>query len=122
MALRPYAKAVVNALKEESNKIYIMTARSKRDVKDTYNVTKEWLDKVEIKYDELFIDQQDKSIVAAQKQFDIFIDDKPINCEMVANKGIKTYIMDAVHNRHFKNESIERIYGWTEFYYKIKGR
>lgn len=118
--LRQFARAVVNELKEEGNNMYIVTARSERDVKNTYEFTKEWLDKAGLKYDELFVDQQDKSIVAIEKQFDVFIDDKPINCEMVANKGIKTYIMDAVHNRCFQRDDIDRIYTWTDFYYTIK--
>lgn len=118
MPLRLFAEEVVNKLKEEGNKIYIITARSERDVKDTYNFTKAWLDNSGLKYDELLVNQQDKSIMALEKQFDVFIDDKPINCEMVSAKGIKTYIMDAVHNRDFRNENIERVYSWTEFYYK----
>ena len=119
--IKPFAKEIINKLKEHNN-IYIITARNERDIKGITNFTKVWLDKIGIKYDELHVDQQDKEIMAVKKELDVFIDDAPRNCERVSSKGIKTYIMDSIHNRNYKNENIERVYSWPEFYNKITNK
>ena len=127
-----YEKAVLNVepkinaiesikkLKEEGNQIYLITARFPSKKFDVEELTKNWLKKNHILYDELILNSQDKVAVAKKKQIDIFIDDSIKHCTEMVNAGIKTYIMDSTLNKDFNNEQVERVNSWTSLYQKIE--
>ena len=113
------AKNVIDKLKENGNKIYLITARMKSEYFDAYEETKKWLKNNEIYYDELIIDVSNKNQVAKSKKIDVFIDDSFENCVSVAKEGIRTFIIDTKINKGLENDNISRVYSWNEIYEKI---
>ncbi len=104
---------IFNKLKNDGHQIILITRRGKWHYLDCKEVTIEWLNNNDIIYDKLITDVDDKSIVCLEEKIDLFIDDDPTNCMMVAAKGIKTYVFDALFNKHI--HSYERINNWNEF-------
>lgn len=117
---RTLALKYLNKLHDEGNKIVLITARWSASNFDVEKTTKEWLEKNNIPYDKLIINAENKVIAAKQEKIDIFIDDSILNCQMVSEAGIKTYLMDSRINKKMENEKIERIYSWPHLYMKLK--
>ena len=114
------AKRVIDKLRENGAKIYLITARMKTENFDAYEETRKWLKLNEVEYDELIIDAVNKNQIAKNKNIDIFIDDSFENCISVANEGIKTFIIETEINKGLENENINRVYSWNEIYEKLK--
>ncbi len=111
---------IFNKLKNDGHQIILITRRGKWHYLDCKEVTIEWLNKNDIIYDKLITDVDDKSIMCLEEKIDLFIDD-PTNCMMVSSKGIKTYIFDALFNKHCNGNNIIRCYSWYDIYEKING-
>lgn len=107
-------------LHEEGNKIVLITARWESEYFDVRKATEEWLKANNVPYDKLIINAENKLIAAKQENINVFIDDSFKNCQMVAESGIKTYIMDTRVNKGLKDEKIERVYSWPHVYMKLK--
>lgn len=114
------AKRVIDKLRKNGAKIYLITARMKANNFDAYEETRKWLKQNEVEYDELIIDAVNKNQIAKNKNIDIFIDDSFENCISVANEGIKTFIIETEINKGLENENINRVYSWNEIYEKLK--
>ena len=110
----PYHFAVktINKFKEEGHTIILITARFDTDEISVEAPTKAWLEKYNIKYDKLIINAQNKGEIAEQNNIDLFVDDSIKNCLSVANKGIKTYIMENKCNVQCNHPSVKRVYSW----------
>lgn len=114
-----YAKEYIEKWKEEGNEIYIVTARFYTENFNVEEVTKRWLEENKIPYNKLMINARNKAEVVKQEKIEIFVDDNIRNCEEIANIGVKTYMMDSMLNRNYKNERIERVYSWPHLNQKI---
>ena len=71
-------------------------------------------------FDELILNAHNKLEIANEKNIQVFIDDSIRNCTMLSDGGIKTYMFNTVFNDFYKNENIEKVYSWDEFYKKVK--
>ncbi len=120
--VKPKTLAVdyLNKLKRDGNKIIIITARARTDLCDVEKLTEDWIYKNNIPCDKLIIDAENKLVVAEKENIDVFIDDSFVNCKMVADNKIKTFIMDTRVNKEFFDENIERVYSWPHLYMKLK--
>ena len=107
-------KNTLTTIKNNGNNIYLITARFKTDKFSAYDLTKIWLEKNEIPFDELIIDADDKAKICRSKKIDIFIDDSYKNCIQVANEGIKTYLMTTELNKNIDSGNIQRVYSWRD--------
>lgn len=111
---------VINKLKEDGNKIIIITARWSDEQIDAFKISEEWFKKHGINYDKLYVGMESKVEVALDEKIDVFIDDSIKNCENVSAAGIKTYLFDSETNRHVNlGEKIDRVYSWDEIYKKL---
>lgn len=119
--VKPKTLAVdyLKKLHNEGNRIVLITARLTTDYLDVEKLTKEWVIKNNIPCDKLIINAENKAIVAKQENVDVFIDDSFKNCKMIAENGIKTFLMDTRVNRGLEDEKINRIYSWPHLYMKI---
>ena len=68
----------------------------------------------------IIINSHNKLEIANEEKIDIFIDDSFKNCQMVADLGIKTFIMDTRTNRNLEDERLKRVYSWPHFYEVFK--
>ena len=119
---KPDVKEILTKLKEEGNEIDFITAR--KDIEcggagEAYRITKEWLDKYEIPYDNLYLNVKNKAIFCIEHEIDIFMDDAEKNVKIVKYTGIKTYMAMNNFNMNFKDEDITNIYSMNEFYEKV---
>ena len=100
------------------NEIIFITARNKDEYSDPYTYTKDYLDRNNIKYDELYTDVKDKGKLCHDLKIDVFIDDAITHCEEASKYNINTYLFDNTFN---KNETrFKRIYSWTDALDKLE--
>ena len=119
--IKKFAAEVINKLKQEGNKIYFITARWDMPNDNIQEITKQWLKKNNVEYDELIINASDKLQLIKEKNIDVFIDDSFKNCKNIAeNSNTKVYMMTSRVNGTFNHEKITRVYSWPEIYSLIK--
>ena len=111
---------IINKLKSDENRIVIITARWDMCGISAFEVSKEWLKRNNICFDELIVNAQNKADIASDKNIDYFIDDSIKNCEEVSQRGIKSYLFSAEINKHYNSDSIKKVYSWKEIYENIK--
>ena len=115
--IKKFAADVIKKLKQQGNKIYLITARWDMPNDNVKEITKQWLAKNQIEYDELIINASDKLKIVQEKNIDVFIDDSFKNCKnIVDNTSIKVYMMNSRVNSNLNNEKIRRVFSWPEIY------
>ena len=115
--IKKFASEVINKLKEEGHKIYLITARWDIPNDNIQEITKQWLIENNVEYDELIINASDKLKLIKEKNIDIFIDDSFNNCKSIAeNSNAKVYMMTSRVNGSFEDKNIKRVYSWPEVY------
>lgn len=117
---KTFAVEYLKRLKEEGNKIVLITARFGIKEFDVVEATKRWLDKHGIPYDDVIFNAESKIEIAKRENIDIFIDDSYKNCQDMTQSGIKAFLMDSRGNRGLMPEGFERVYSWPHLYYKLK--
>ena len=122
---REFAKEVINKLRNEGNKIYIITARNEEGLPpETYGrmqeFTKKWLQDNEIKYDEIiFTSDVEKLEQCLKNDIDIMIEDSPNNILNISSK-IKVIKYDCQYNKKIEGKNIITAYSWYHIYNIIK--
>ncbi len=110
---RDNAVEVINRLKKEGHKIIIITARDSEFHDDPYLLSKNWLDKNNIKYDQIIVNAREKGMVCKDENIDLFIDDQLNNCLDVLKEGIKVI---RISNEICDNKDIIDLDSWTKIY------
>ena len=101
------------------NEIIFITARYEVEENKVETLTKRWLKNNNIPFNKLYLGRN-KLEVCQEIGIDVFIDDSFENCKLVQSGNIKTYMIDHIANRNIEDSNIERVYGWNDFYNKIK--
>ena len=118
--IKPFAKEIINKLKDEGNTIILISARNFGEEFKPEYYTKKWLDKHGIKYDELIIEEEKRPIII-DKKIDIFIDDSISNLRSMKDLKIKKMLMDSRMNLYEDvSDDVKRVYSWTQIYEEIK--
>lgn len=115
---RTFASEVINKLKEE-NEIYIITARTLKELDNMQEVTKKFLQKYNINYDKIIFADEDKLQTCIEQGIDLMIEDKPSNVMKISTK-IPVLCMDARYNRECEGENITRVFSWYNVLEKIE--
>ena len=119
--IKKFAAEVINRFKKKGHKIYLITARWDMPNDNIQEITKQWLKKNNVEYDELIINASDKLQLIKEKNIDVFIDDSFKNCKNIAeNSNTKVYMMTSRVNGTFNHEKITRVYSWPEVYSLIE--
>lgn len=124
---RPFAREVIEKLKEEGVEIYIITARMYTNRDDalgrkTRKMVKDWLDANGIFYDQLVFtkgDNESKVSEIIEHNIDLMIEDNPINILEIA-KIIPVICYDASYNRNIFLAGVTRCYSFYDIYRRIK--
>ena len=115
--IKKFAAEIINKLKQEGHKIYLITARWDMPKENVEEITKKWLKDNNVNYDGLFLNASDKLELVKQNNIDIFIDDSFKNCKRISeNTNSKVYIMNSRANDGIDDEKIERVFSWPEIY------
>ena len=118
--IKENAKEKINALKNDGNKIIIITARDTKSLKEVHKVCENWLINNKVNVDKIVVDGEDKAQKCLENKIDIFIDDNVYNCESVyKNLKIPVLLMDSRYNKDYQNSNIKRVYNWNEIYNEI---
>ena len=122
---RRYAKEIIKKLRQEGNKVYIITARDESGMPTEYygkmqQLTKEWLKKYEIEYDKLiFAKDKEKLQRCIENNVDVMIEDSPRNIRNISSK-VKVIKFDCQYNKDVIGSNIINAYSWYHIYRIIK--
>lgn len=112
---------ITEKLKKMGYEIHICSARRSNSTNYVYDLTKKWLQKNQIIYDKLIIDQVDKLYYVNNIKNVIFIDDSFENCQSVAeNTKHVVYMMSTNYNQKFYSADFMRVSNWIEIYNLLK--
>lgn len=111
------AKKYIHKLHEDGHLIYIITGRDNGEYTEPYKMTKNWLDKNNIYYDNLVLtdayDKHAKAEKCLKYDIDIMIDDSVRICSDCIENGITAILMYTPYNKYSK---IHKVKNWKEFY------
>lgn len=122
--VRENASNIIEKLKNDGNKIIIITARTydsqivKRGIKRQKNMEKliiKWLDKNNIMYDKIVFSNLNKLKACLNNKIDIMIEDSISNIEQLKNH-MKLLCFDAKYNHSYTNNQIYSVYKWDDVY------
>ena len=82
-------------------------------------ITKNWLEKYQIHYDQLFIGYKDKRQLVTENEIEIFIDDNYQTCKQISELNVRTLIMNSRLNKDIQDNKLERVFSWKEIEEKI---
>lgn len=119
-----FSSEVIKKLKQEGNKIYIITARKNDDEwfpkelrSNVEQLTKDWLKNNNIYYDEIAFDVKDKGTYCLSHSIDIMIEDDSVNLDrLIGNTNI--IVFDYPYNCDYKFKDLTRAFSWYDIYYK----
>ena len=122
ISIRPFASEIIKKLKNENNKIFIITARYFTTYQNEYNeqmqnIVKEWLEKNNVVYDEIIFGE-DKVDICKELNINVMIEDKPENILSIS-RDIPVICYDHLYNEKLHNPNIIRCYNWHDIYEKI---
>lgn len=122
--MRKNANSVIKKLKNDGNKIIIITARTydsqiiKDGIKRQENMKKliiKWLNKNNIKYDKIVFSNLNKLKDCLDNKIDIMIEDSVSNIEQLKNY-MKIICFNAKYNQSYTNNQIYRVNNWNDVY------
>lgn len=124
---RPFAKDVIQKLKDDGYEIYIITARLFTNQvgalgEKMREIVKKWLDENEIYYDKLIFSKASKERKVdeiLQHHIDLMVEDNPNNIKEIS-KYIPVICYDATYNRECSGKNITRCYSFYDIYRMIK--
>lgn len=110
-----FVKSILKKLSNQGHKLLIISARGKDAHINPFNLSYNWLKNNNLVYDELFVEQKDKSVMCLQKNVDLFIDDQPDNLKILQTVGIKTVLIKASHNIKTDYNGL-KAHNWLQIY------
>lgn len=122
--VRKNASKTIKKLKNNGNKIIIITARTydSQIVKDGIKrqkkmekLTINWLNKNNIKYDKIIFSNLNKLKDCLDNKIDIMLEDSISNIEQLKD-NMKIICFDAKYNCSYTNSKIQRVYNWDDVY------
>jgi uncharacterized HAD superfamily protein len=124
--VRKFANEVINKLKQDSNEIYIITARGSfsshsanvMSIEENRNIVLDWLKRNKIEYDKIIFSPEDKLDICKENDIDIIIEDKPANIKSISTQ-MPVICFHAGYNKNCIGDSIIRCYSWYDIYSKI---
>ncbi len=113
------AKEIIDKLRSEGNKIFIITARSDKFYEDAQKFCEEYLENNNINYDKLITHQTYKIETCKNENIDLMIDDAIDTCEQLSKEGIKVILFNSDINRN-KETQVKRVDNWYQLYDEIQ--
>lgn len=122
---RKFASEVIKKLREDGNKVFIISARYKTAEngkignENIRECTLQWLKDNKIEYDKIIFTKPPKVNEILENKIDLMIEDSPTTIgELVKVANVLYY--DTRYNKNIEHENITRVYSWYDIYIKIK--
>lgn len=109
------AKNVIEKLREEGNKIFVITARSDKYFDNADKYVEDYLRRNEIEFDKIITAQEDKLKACKDENIDFMFDDKISTIETLNQNNIKGAVFTSSLNKEIETSS-DRVSSWTELY------
>jgi len=107
------SKKIINELKKGNNKIFIITARTNKYIKQNMEeLIKKYLKKKKIEVDKIIINSKDKVTMCKELKIDIMLEDNLYNYEALSKENINVVLFDELKQHQNINN---RINNWSEF-------
>ena len=121
--IRRYASEVIKKLRDDGNKIIIITGRYKTREdsligEQMRNDTENWLNKNGVLYDKICYADCPKTKEILENNIDIMVDDSPEILEELV-KVTKVLCYDNRYNRDLNYDNMTRVFSWYDIYDKI---
>ena len=118
---KKYAVGIINKLFDAGHTIIIATARATDWHTNPEEVTLQWLDKVGLKYNKIYMGRVDKEKICEEEHADVFVDDDLKITGRVAEYFAKSskvvYLMTTDYNRDLPHaDGIVRVNDFVEIY------
>lgn len=118
--LRSDAAKYINLLKDEGNRITIITKRrfageETKEGKDIRSLVEIFLIEQGIPYDKIVFSKGDKLDDCLKEKVTVMLEDSPRNSEAIS-KRVPVIIMDTPYNRDTISDNIYRVTSWKEAY------
>ena len=119
-----YVSEVTHKLHEDGDYIVIATGRHGTTQKDPFgekvrNITKEWLKKHDIYYDEILFSGFPKVDYIRPYKCDVFVEDYSMTIKSLA-KEMPVLIFDNPYNRFLECQNTIRVFSWYDIYRRVK--
>lgn len=118
--LRSDAAKYINLLKDEGNRITIITKRrfageETKEGKDIRSLVEVFLIEQGIPYDKIVFSKGDKLDDCLKEKVTVMLEDSPRNSKAISKK-VPVIIMDTPYNRDTISDNIYRVTSWKEAY------
>ena len=118
--LRSDAAKYINLLKDEGNRITIITKRrfageETKEGKDIRSLVEVFLIEQGIPYDKIVFSKGDKLDACLKEKVTVMLEDSPRNSKAIS-KRVPVIIMDTPYNRDTISDNIYRVTSWKEAY------
>ena len=118
--VKEHVREVISKLRKDGHEIIFITTRDGEFIKDSYALTKDWLDRNNIEYDLVIAGDKRKSDYVELVGFELFIDDSIKNCTKVSEKGCESLLFDTIYNRDCND--FKRFNNWLDIYTYISSK
>lgn len=118
---REFVTEIIKKLQKEGNKIYIITARNESGLPLQHygkmqEMTKRWLEKNNIQYEELIFTTDDKKLQhCLENNIEIMVEDSPKNIVGISQK-IPVIKFECLYNKNIEGKNIITAYSWYHIY------
>ena len=120
---KPGAAKVIHKLREEGNKIILITARGEKNFSGTAAENEKALRKAGIEYDKIIYDSADKVDACRENGVEIFVDDSPKNCVEV-NRELSIPVIgfeSDITREGLREAGVPGVDNWEELEERILG-
>lgn len=116
-----FSQKILERLKQEKNRIVIITTRGDFAGSEMINIAKEQLELNNIKYDKIYWNAPNKVEICKREKIDFMIDDYADICEKLSKEKIRTIYFRAKDNRKLpESYYLKEVSNWVEIYRFIK--
>ena len=117
--LRPFVKEVIDELRNEGHKIYLITSRINKLYPNILNITDEYIKKHNILCDNVIFEAINKLDVCKKNNISILVDDNvQVCCEV--SKEIPVLCFKTLYNQNFTCFNTINVSNWIEVYIEIQ--
>lgn len=126
---RNHVKDAIKVIKESGKKIWIVTARSSRDLpngsrEDVADITVKWLKENGIDFDKISFDVENKGEFCKKNGISLMVEDSMTNILSLMQNGIQVFCFEARWNKSLSERELpnlfKRIYSWKHFIIRYK--
>lgn len=116
----PGVKEVINLLKIDGHKLFIISARG-TEFEDMITIVSEKFEKENLKFDKYYWKTKNKLEIIQKEKIDIMIDDNPNICKRLSSDNVKTiYFRNAYGKKLEESQYLKEVKNWGEIYRYIQ--